>query len=343
MMRFEEEIREQPEVAARLIRESKDQIKEVASAIRSQNPAAFWVAARGTSDHAAIYGKYLFETRNRLATGLAAASTSTLYEHPPDVSRLCTIGISQSGSSGDIVAVLRDARRQGSLTVAITNEEDSDLARAADHCLPMRAGHERSVPASKTYTASLILLALLSQELTPDSAFERSIHDIPVAVAHALEVGSRLHDVAASIKAQRMAVLGRGFHLATTLEVGLKIMETSYVLAEARSVADFLHGPIAVMDAGFHALLIEAKGPSHPGMRQLAQRLRGLGARLITFTDEPDQVLGEVAVPILTGLPEALTPIPYAVVGQLFALNLALSRNLDPDQPRGLAKVTQTR
>lgn len=342
-MRLEEEIKEQPEVAARLLRDSADSIQEVAAAIRKKGPAALWIAARGTSDHAGIYAKYLFETRNRLATGLAAASTVTIYDHPPDLSQLCTIGISQSGSSGDIVAFMHEARRQGSLTVAITNEEDSELARTADHCLLMRAGHERSVPASKTYTASLLLAAMLSQALDPDTAFERSLHEVPGAIETGIRIGSQLADVASGVRAQRMAVLGRGFHLATAMEIGLKIMETSYVLAEARSIADFLHGPIAVVEPGFEALLVEARGPSHAGMRELATRLRGQGAQLITFTDEPDQVLGEVAIPILTGLPEELTPIPYVVVGQLFAMHLAQSRGLDPNRPRGLSKVTQTR
>jgi glucosamine--fructose-6-phosphate aminotransferase (isomerizing) len=341
--RFRSEISEQPGVAARLLARGAGSVARAAADIRAHRPAALLIAARGSSDHAATYAKYLFEIRNGLPVALAAPSTFTLYRHPPHLERLCVLGISQSGASPDIVAVLREARRQGSLTIAITNDARSPLARQADHVLRCQAGPERSVPASKTYTASLLLLAMLSQALRPQVAFARALSRVPVALETVFALEPELEAAATTLRAHRLAVLGRGFHLATAEEVALKITEASYIMAEAQSVADFMHGPVAVVGPGFPILLLLAHGPTERAMVQVARALARLGARVLILADRRAAIPGTRAVTIRTGLPEALTPLPFAVAGQLLAFHLARQRLLDPDRPRGLRKVTITR
>ncbi len=344
---FEGEILEQAEVTRSQAADRVDQVRGAAAAITERGPAGFVIAARGTSDHAATYAKYLLELRNHAVVSLAAPSAFSLYHQAPRVDRFCVIGISQSGASVDICSVVEEARGQGALTIALTNDVASRLAQAADHVLPLGAGQERSVPASKTYTATLFLLAMLSDALTPDPGFAAGLQRVPEAIQQVLDarrdgVVSRL---AEALDAPRLAVLGRGFHLATAQEIALKIMETSYAVAEARSVADFQHGPLAIIEPGFPVLLLEAEGPALAEMRALSAQLQGLGARVARFTDQavPERGAHALSWSLALGLPEPLTVIPFAVAGQLLALEIARRRGYDPDRPRSLRKVTITR
>lgn len=341
---FEREILEQADVARAQSTQGAEEVDRAAAAIAERRPAGFVIAARGTSDHAATYAKYLFELRNRAVVALAAPSAFSLYHQPPSVDRFCVIGISQSGASVDICSVVEEARRQGALTIALTNDVTSRLGQAADHVLPLGAGRERSVPASKTYTATLYRLAMLSNAMAPDPDFAAGLRRVPDAIQQVLDGRQRdgtVARLAESLDAPRLAVLGRGFHLATALEIALKIMETSYAVAEARSIADFQHGPLAIIEPGFPVLLLEAAGPALAQMRELADQLRGLGARVAHLTDQGQA--GDLTWSLPLGLPEALTPIPFAVAGQLLALAIARRRGCDPDQPRSLHKVTITR
>jgi glucosamine--fructose-6-phosphate aminotransferase (isomerizing) len=335
---FLEEIRSQPEVLARRLDQGWAAVEEVAARLRRERPAALMVAARGSSDHAATYAKYLFEIRNRIPVALAAPSAFTVYGSPPRLAGLAVLAISQSGASPDVAAVVEEARRQGRPAFALVNDARSRLGRAAEVVIPMGAGRERSVPASKTYTSSLLCLAMLSCALDPDPAFRAAIEAVPAAVAEALASGAgRLAD---GVEGRRLAVIGRGYQLATAQEVALKVTETSYLLAEARSVADFMHGPIAAVDPELPVLLLEAGGPALADMRRLEKRLESDGACLLRIGDtlRPDAR----SVRVRTGLPESLTPIPFAAAGQLFAHALAARRGLDPDRPRGLRKITET-
>jgi glutamine---fructose-6-phosphate transaminase (isomerizing) len=340
---FREEIGQQPDVAARVLSSAPEAWAEVAAAIRAADPAGVVIAARGSSDHAAVYAKYLLEARNGLPVALAAPSLFTLYRRPPDLRRFCVLAISQAGASTDVVSVLEEARRQGSVTVAVTNDVGSPLAAAAAHVVPLGSGPERSVPATKTYTASLLQVALLSQALTPSAEFGSALEGVPAALGAALSVESSLAPlVEALADASRLAVLGRGYNLSTALEVGLKLMEAAYLVAEARSVADFLHGPIAIVERGFPVLLVDAEGPAAEEMAALAGALRERGARVLTIADGPPGA-GAAGVRVVTGLPEPLTPLPFAVAGQLLTAGLAAARSIDPDRPRGLRKVTISR
>lgn len=329
MSHFRDEIGEQPEVVSRLLTSGATGIAAAGERIRAAAPIGFVIAARGSSDHAALYAKYLFGVRNQALVALAAPSQFTHYARPPRLAGHCVIGISQSGESPDVIAVVEEARRQGCLTLAITNEAGSKLAASAELVVPLRAGPERSVPASKTYTASLMALAMLSNAIDPDAALERALHDVPRAISDAIAREGEVDPLVKPLMGQRAVVLGRGFNFATAEEIALKLSETSYVLARAWSVADFEHGPIAILEAGLPVIVIDGGGPVAGDLESLRRRLREQGCDVIELTDR-------------SGLPEALTPITLAVLGQLLAYRVATARGVDPDRPRTIQKITRT-
>jgi glucosamine--fructose-6-phosphate aminotransferase (isomerizing) len=343
MSRFREEIGEQPLLASRMLADSRGAVASIAAQVRGSKSHGLVIAARGSSDHAALYAKYLFGARNHMLVTLAAPSLFTSYGSPPNLEGQCVIGISQSGSSPDVVAVIEEAARQGRVTIAVTNDPQSLLARVADLHLPLGAGPERSVPASKTYVASLLALALVSQALDPDPSFEAALGQVPPALAAALEQDEELDRLVPALLGPRAIVLGRGFNFSTAEEIALKLTETSYVLARAWSVADFEHGPAAVVEQGFPVLLVDGHGQVSAGMESIGQRLAGQGCRVIRLLDGAgDDSPGEATVSLDSGLPEELTPLTLAVLGQLLAHRVAVARDIDPDRPRALNKVTRT-
>lgn len=342
MSHFRREIGEQPAVAARLLA-GMAAVDPIAAAIKTARPVGIMLAARGSSDHAALYAKYLFQARNGIPVALAAPSLFTHYAAPPRLERFCVIGISQSGASPDVSAVVAEARRQGAVTVALTNATSSPLAAAADFALALQTGEEQSVPASKTYTASLLAIALLSQALDPDPAFSAALQHVPDAISAALAAEDQASHMASVIAADNLVVLGRGFNLATAEELALKLTETSYVLARAWSAADFLHGPIAVAGERFPLILVESIGPTFAETRRLVGQLASSGCQLLQVGDGTDHLpAASSSIRFDSRLPEALTPLSLAVAAQLLAYHLALARGLDPDRPRSLKKVTQT-
>jgi glucosamine--fructose-6-phosphate aminotransferase (isomerizing) len=347
MSHFRDEIAEQPEVASRLLQQSRDAVAAIGARIHEIQPRGYVIAARGSSDHAALYAKYLFGARNRALVALAAPSLFTHYATPPNIEDQCVIGISQSGASPDVVSVLEEARRQGALTVAISNEAESPLARAAELVLTLGAGQERSVPASKTYTASLLALALISQAVDPEAAFGAALSIVPQAMARALEMDSGLEKLVAPLNGTRAIVLGRGFNFSTAEELALKLMETSYVMARAWSVADFEHGPIAVVDAGIPVIVVDGGGAVTTSMRSIRERIGAKGCPVVQLVDgDKADKTGDVdpstTVQLDSGLPEELTPISLAVLAQLLAHRVAVVRGFDPDSPREIRKVTRT-
>jgi glucosamine--fructose-6-phosphate aminotransferase (isomerizing) len=344
MSRFRDEIGEQPLLAKRMLAESRSAVASIASRLRTSKPRGFVIVARGSSDHAALYAKYLFGVRNHTMVTLAAPSLFTSYGSPPSLDGQCVIGISQSGESPDVIAVINEAVRQGAVTLAITNDPDSPLATAAELVLPLGAGPERSVPASKTYIASLLALALISQGLDPDASFEAALGQVPPALAAALEQEGELDRLVPLLLGPRAIVLGRGFNFSTAEEIALKLTETSYVLARAWSVADFEHGPIAVVEAGFPVILVDGRGQVSTDLESIGLRLMDHGCRVMRLLDGAVDNDGrtEATVSLDSGLPEELTPLTLAVLGQLLAHRVALARGIDPDRPRALNKVTRT-
>lgn len=342
---FEREIREQPAVLEGLLRDGRSATEAAALAIKRFGPEWVLIAGRGSSDNAARYAQYLFGAHNGLGVALAVPSLFTLYDSPPRLSRALTIGISQSGQSPDIVAVVREARAQGGITVALSNEPDSPLAQAAEHTLPLLAGRELAVAATKTYTAQLFALAMLSAAL--EAAPERwaALARVPVWIDTVIARNVDLASVVGEFRdARQLIVLGRGFNYSTAFELALKLKETSYLPAEPYSVADLLHGPVAMIDRGFPIVLVAPSGRSLVDVPALLSLLEARGARILAISDAPEvlsRVPSQLELP--SGVPEWLSPLVSVVPGQLFAGALAQSLGQDPDRPRGLSKVTLTR
>ena len=340
------EILEQPSVIRRLLEEETGRVGGIGRSLAAQGVRYVVIAARGTSDNAARYGQYVFGAQNRLAVALATPSLYSVYKRPPRLEGALVVGISQSGQSPDIVSVLQEARRQGVPTVAITNDPASPLAFAAQHVLQLHVGEERSVAATKTYTAQLAALALLSMGMTGALVRPSALDSIPDAMEQAL--GS---EPAARAAAERMApsnrcvVVGRGFNYATTFEIALKMKELSYVEAEPYSSADLVHGPIAMVEPGFPVVLVNVAETMRGEMLALQDSLREQGATLIVLGDDPDrpQLADVMRIPVPGGMPEWLTPLVAILPGQLLAYHLTLARGGDPDSPRTIRKVTLTR
>ncbi|MEO5767596.1 MAG: SIS domain-containing protein [Polyangia bacterium] len=349
--KFEREIHEQPGCLARLLADGRGAVEEIAAAVRRFAPAFVVTAARGSSDNAARYAKYLFGVHNRLVVSLGAPSLVTLYRAQPALDRALIVGISQSGESPDIIALLEEGRRQGGLTVALTNSPASPLAQAAEYVLDLRAGAEESVVASKSYTCQLMGLAMLSAALEQQQpARWRDLDAVPDAVRRTLELNRE--EVPSSARprellaAERMLVMGRGFNFCTTFEVALKLKETAYVMAEPYATPDLFHGPLAMLQPGFPALVIAPRGATLPSTLEALEILEGRGAHILALSDD-EAVLNRagtrVRLPFVAGVPEWLSPLVAVLPGQLCALRLARARGLDPDHPRGLTKVTKTR
>src|SRR5262249_30264089 len=258
----------------------------------------------------------------------------------PRLGRALTIGVSQSGQSPDVVAVVEAARRQGGLTVAITNHPGSPLAAASELCLPVGAGEERSIAATKTYSNGLLVLAMLSLALESEDAESGwgELARVPAAVEEVLASCRLLTEAAARFRdAREFLVLGRGFNYCTAFEIALKIKETSYIFAEPYSVADFLHGPAAMLDCNLPVMVVAPSGRGAEDMPQLVDLLGERGARVLVLSDREDLLArAEVPMRLPSGLPEWLSPIVCVVPGQLWARSLALAKGLDPDHPRGL-------
>jgi glucosamine--fructose-6-phosphate aminotransferase (isomerizing) len=302
------------------------------------------IAARGSSDHAAVYAQYALGALARLPVALATPSLFSRYGTPPRVEGAFVIGISQSGASPDVVAVVEEAARQGAVTAAVTNVADSPLAAAAGHVLELRAGTERSVAATKTYTAELLTLAMLAVALgdAPRAASD-DLQRVPEAQRAALGATDRAAELAdAHAGLTDCAVLGRGFNLATAFEWALKLKELAYVRAQAYSSADFQHGPVASVAPGDDVLAVVAAGPLAAETMALVRDLRkGRRARVLLLAGEP--LRGVDHLPFPDTLPEWLSPLVDIIPGQLFAAALARAKGLDVERPRGLTKVTLTR
>jgi glucosamine--fructose-6-phosphate aminotransferase (isomerizing) len=338
------EINEQPTALQRCLDAESANVQRIAQAIRRASIQYVTIAARGTSDNAATYAKYVFASFNRLPVALATPSLYTIYQMPPRLTGSLVIGISQSGESPDIVAVVEEARRQNVLTLAITNFADSPLARTAEHVILQHAGEEQTIAATKTYTTQLLALALLSATLANDSLRQQEITTIPEAVARTLALND-----AAEFAASRWAVattcivIGRGYNYTTAYEIALKLKELAYVTAEPFSSADFLHGPIAILQGGYPVLFIAPRGRVFDDLLAVAQQLKARGADLVVISDVADALaLSRAPLALPVSVPEWLSPLVAVVPGQLLAYHLTSAKGYDPDHPRGLTKVTKT-
>jgi glucosamine--fructose-6-phosphate aminotransferase (isomerizing) len=340
-----QEILEQPAVLQRLLDVERPSVERIAAAIRQAAPRYVMLAARGSSDNAARYGQYLFGAVNGLPVALAAPALYTLYQRPPRLDGALVLAISQSGQSPDIVAVVEEGRRQGALTVALTNEPASPLADAAQHTIALQAGPERSLAATKTYTASLMALALLSTTLAGDAGHTQSLQAVPGFVAEVLASAPAILQAAERYRYMDACVVAsRGYNYATAFEITLKLKELAYVLAEPYSLADFRHGPMAVVERDFPVITVVPEGVMASGLLEFLRQLRERQAEIMVIS-ALDEALSMAQTPLALprGMPEWISPLAAVVPGQIFALGLTQAKGLDPDHPRGLRKVTLTR
>ncbi|HUP28361.1 MAG TPA: SIS domain-containing protein [Chloroflexia bacterium] len=347
-MALRDEILEQPDVLQRWLDTEMQEVSRIAELVMSRDVKYVFLAARGSSDHAGVFAQYLFGSRNRLPVALAAPSLFTMYPQSPRLRDALVIGISQSGQSPDIVSVITEGRRQGAVTLAITNDPHSPLAQAAELSLDVQAGPERAVAATKTYTGELLVLAALSTAMAGNRQADlEQLASLPGAVREALALEAQTQEIAARYSSlDRCIVLGRGYNYATAQEWALKLKELAYVFTDVYSTADFQHGPIAIVQPGFPVLAVAPEGAVLDDQLALLAKLRNeYEAEMVVISDS-DQALslagpmGQLRLP--PGLPEWLTPIAGIVPAQLFCYYLTRSKGLDTENPRMLHKVTLT-
>jgi glutamine---fructose-6-phosphate transaminase (isomerizing) len=343
MSLLRDEIGQQPDVLARVIEENRGTVAAIVQALERRPPGFVLIASRGSSGNAARYGQHVFGRLNRLPVGFASPSLHTVYEAPPRLRDALVLGISQSGQSPDVVSVLEDATRQDQITVAVTNDPESPIAGAARHVLPLHAGPEQAVAATKTYSASLCAVAQLATVLAGDETLLRELSSIPASVARQIgEVDAeRAVEVAAAW--QSCAVVGRGPNYGTAFEIALKVKELTGITAEPYAPADLMHGPIAIVERGYPLIVVAPSGPARPALEELLDAVRQRGGAPLIFSDEPKLVRAEELFLRLVAVPEWLSPLVAVVPAQLLAAGIAERRGVDTDRPFGLSKVTLTR
>jgi glutamine---fructose-6-phosphate transaminase (isomerizing) len=342
--RLEAELREQPEALARLLDSQRGRARELGALLRRRDVRYLLIASRGSSSNAARYAQYLLGRASRVPVAFATPSLYTLYEQPPRLEGALVIGISQSGESPDVRAVIDEARRQGRPTLAITNSSESPIGAAAETVLPLEAGPELAVAATKTYLNSLGAIGLLFAWSTRDAEALRELERMPRRIADQIalsfEDAAGLDDLAGI---HGGTVVARGINYGTAFEIALKIRELSGLLFEAYSAADLMHGPVAAVGPGWPVIAVAPSGPALASMETAIAGLAGRGARLVTIADRPD-VLARGLAPfrLVEGVPEWLSPLTTVVPGQLAAVRLARLNGSDLDNPHGLSKITLT-
>jgi glucosamine--fructose-6-phosphate aminotransferase (isomerizing) len=311
---------------------------ELAAALAGADPAGVVVVARGSSDYAAIFARYLLEAATGRPVALAAPSLVTLYDATPRLEGWLALGISQSGRTPEIVTVLERYGAAGARTIALTNDLDSALAAAADLPVELGAGEELAVPATKTFTAQLAAVALVAEALGPVPWSERDWARLPAVVENLLADPAPAEQAAEALgEAAELIAIGRGYLMSVALEAALKLREATGVRAEGWSAADFRHGPVTVARGDIPLLAVTAAGPAAADVESLAAELERAGTPVLRLADTPGADL-----PYPGGLPEPLCTLPATIRAQQLALALALRRGLDPDEPPGLGKVTET-
>lgn len=352
MSKMLEEIRQQPAALERTLKAELRRIEAFKRLIETRRPRLILLAARGTSDNAALFGRYLFAITAGIPVSLAAPSIFTLYESAVDLRGTLAIAISQSGESTDTNLVLERARAHGALTIGITNEPRSTMVRLAERTFLVHAGKEKSIAATKTYTGQLMILYLLAYALGAKIRLD-DLRRLSEWAAAALRLEP---EISARVQRYRFmtdaVVVGRGLNYANAFEFSLKLMETCYIVAERFSAADLLHGPIAMVERSLPVFLFAPPGVTWPSMREILDRVSQLKAETLVITDSSNREAVK-ADPRAVRIParlaradapaaELYTPIPYIIPAQLFAAGLAVEKGLDPDQPRTLSKVTRT-
>lgn len=342
---LEAELHEQPAALRTLLTRQAANAREVAAVFRRDDVQYVVIASRGSSSNAARYAQYLLGRAHRVPVMFATPSLFTIYEQPPRLDGAVVVGISQSGASPDITSVLAEARRQRRPTIALTNDPASPLAHQADAVLLLEAGEERAIAATKTYLNSLGVIALLFAAISDDELaldeLLRMPENLERQIALSLETAPRLEEYRESVGA---TVIGRGVNYGTAFEIALKIRELAGLVVEAFSPADLMHGPIAAIQPGWPIIVVAPTGPAGSSVEKVIEPLRKRGARIIAVSDRAAVLQrAHTRLPLVSRVPEWLTPITAVIPGQVTGIRLAQLRGLDIDSPTGLHKITLTR
>ena len=344
--RFRDEIHEQPAALLRLLAH-RAEFARVAAAMHERDTRLVRLVGHGSSDNAASYGVYAFGLIPRWTALRDSITLTVYYDSGPELAGSTVIGLSQSGRTPDVVEYVARARAEGAFTVALPNDPSSDLAQAAEAILPLEAGPELAVAATKTYTCQVAALALLAAYAAGSGdEYADGLRETAELLAGQLPTLERLVAPLAVPFAYtgRMFVIGRGPEYATAREIALKLLETCRVAAEPLTATDLAHGPIAVVDSLFPVWAIASADATLPAVKEAADRIRATGATLVASGTAANELVGaSYSLPVPVPTTPLLAPILSVVPGQLFALALALAKGLDPDEPRGLSKVTLAR
>ena len=337
------EIHQQPKVLERTIGSERKKMRKLASFLKDRDISLIVLVARGSSDNAALFGRYLLEITTGIPVSLSAPSVQTLYKSKLDLSRALVVGISQSGEGSDINEVILRSKKQGAFTLGITNSRGSTLSQTADETMYTHAGLEKSVAATKTYTGQMLHFYLLAEALT-ENDLDMDLGKIPGYVEKALELEPQVAELAERYAfVENCVVVGRGLNYGNSFELALKLMETCYVVAERFSSADFFHGPLAIVERRFPVIMFAADGVTNKGIRRLLKSLKEKGADSLCISNSVSISKNASRCVLLPEeIEEKLSPIPFIVPGQLFAAHLSTVKGLNPDKPRSLSKVTKT-
>ena len=336
-----QEIAEQPVVLERTLVAERKKYERLGSFLQSRDIDLVMVVARGSSDNASLFGRYLIEVTTGIPVSLAAPSVYTLYKAKLNLSHALVIGVSQSGEGADVNQVLESAKASGAYTICITNEANSTMAEIADETFLIHAGREKSVAATKTYTGQMLHFYMLAAELGQNRLnFER----IPEYAEQALKLLPAVEKIVERyVFMENCVVVGRGMNYGNSYELALKLMETCYVVAERFSSADFFHGPLAIVERRFPVILFGPTGVTKKSSVEILTRLHELSADCLAITNDSDiQKLAPNSLILPTEIDEFLSPIPFIIPAQLFAALLSKAKGIDADAPRSLEKVTRT-
>lgn len=348
MINLEKEIREQVKALETVRQKMEESVCDIARVIKKKKIKKIAFAARGTSDHACIYGQYLIGLTSKIPCSLATPSVITEYKGEIDYSDHLVVGVSQSGQAKDVIEVLNDAKKYGALTLAITNEEDSPIVRTADFALFCSCGKEKSIAATKTFTTQLYLMGLLASEISGDVELKQALADLPKYVSDLLShIGKDIENIIGEYKNMEGAsVVGRGLLYPIALEGALKILETNNVKMKGYALSDFHHGPKGQILKGDTIFIYACKGVCYQDSCEMIKEMQSVGADVIVLTDTSDKFDNCKVLRFKNDTsykyPDAISAYLCAITMQMFAVKLAEARGIDPDKSVLLKKVTVT-
>lgn len=346
MINLEREIREQPKILSSVIANNEAVAEKIVAAAKAKDVAGIYFAARGTSDHACIYAQYIFGILAGLPCVLGTPSVFTKYGAHVDLSKYLVIGVSQSGKAEDVLEVLKSAKADGAVTVAVTNELDSPMAAEAEYHLYCGAGPELSIAATKTFTSQMMLLALLAAKWSGNSEFFEALNGVSAKAAELMDgLDGQLQGIAEKYQDMPGAViLGRGISYSIALEGALKMLETNKIKMKGYPISDFHHGPIAQLHAGDPVFVIAPRGKTFDDALEITEKLKGVNADILFVTDDAHAVPeGTTGIVIPSTGCELTTPFISVLVFQILACKMTIVRGIDPDKAGVINKITITK